>query len=78
MSSPRPPTETRQIRREFNRRTLWLVIFCLLFIGAPLIGLIYGPTAGIVSALCLLGGVGLILLIWLILTLIGKWAGGEE
>lgn len=77
MREPRPPTDYQKIRKDFNRRALWLVVACLLFIGVPLIAIAYGPTAAITSAVCLLGGVGLILLIWLILSLIGKWAGDE-
>jgi hypothetical protein len=77
MKVPRPPTDYRKIRNEFNRRGLWLVIASLILIGLPLIYIAYGPTAAVTSALCLLGGVGLILLIWFILSLIGKFAGDE-
>lgn len=58
-----------------NRRLLWLVMFVLVVIGSVLIGAIYGWQAGALAVLCLLAGAGVIALLWLIFTLLGKWAG---
>ncbi len=58
-----------------NRRLLLLVLFVLVVIGGALIAIIYGPTAGALAVLCLLAGAGVIALLWLVFTLLGKWAG---
>ena len=72
MSAPRPPTDLRRQRAEFNRRLLGLVLFVLVIVGGALIAVLYGPQAGVLAVACLLGGAGVIGLLWLIFTLIGK------
>ncbi len=67
----------RKLRREFNTHGLWLVLFGLIVVGGGIITLIYGPTAALASVVCLLAGGGLILVIWGILTLIGKLVGED-
>lgn len=58
-----------------NRRLLLLVLFVLVVVGGMLIAIIYGPSAGALAVLCLAVGAGVIALLWLIFTLMGKWAG---
>ena|GEM_PF-965450 len=72
VSAPRPPTDLRRQRSEFNRRLLWLVLFVLVVIGGVLIAVLYGPQAGMLAVICLLAGAGVIGLVWLIFTLVGK------
>lgn len=70
----RPPTDYRAIRRREDRRLLWAVIAFLLIVGGGLIYTIYGTGALFTGLACLLFGVGLLLLLWLILTAIERWA----
>ena len=77
MAPQNPPTDMRKIRREFNSHGLWLVLFGLVVVGGAIITIVYGPTAALVSVLCLVAGAGLVLFVWGILTLIGKWVGED-
>ena len=74
---PRPPTDSRKIRDEFNRRLLWLVLFVLVIVGGGLIWAIYGASAATLGITCLLVGAGVIGLLWLVFTVLGKWAGND-
>ena len=67
----------RKLRRDMNRRMLWLVVFVLVVVGGALIALVYGTGAAAVGLACLLAGAGLIGLLWLVFSLIGRWAGDE-
>jgi hypothetical protein len=67
----------RKLRRDFNRRMLWLVAFVLVVVGGALIGLVYGFAPALIGVGCLLAGASLIGLLWLVFTLVGKWAGDE-
>jgi protein-S-isoprenylcysteine O-methyltransferase Ste14 len=75
MSSPdsRPPTDYRAHRRATDRQLAIAVVLFLLLVGSGLIAIIYQPVAGIVAFGCLLFGVGIIGLLWILLTLIGWW-----
>ncbi len=53
---------------------LLAVVAFLLLVGGGLIYAIYGAGALITGLACLLFGVGLLLLLWLILTAIQRWA----
>lgn len=77
MSSPesRPPTDYRRYRRETDRKLIIAVVLFLLVVGSGLIAIIYRPGAGITAFICLLGGVGIISLLWILLTLIERWVG---
>jgi hypothetical protein len=77
MSSPdpRPPTDYRRYRRETDRKLAIAVVLFLLVVGTGLIAIIYRPSAGILAFICLLGGVGIIALLWILLTLIERWVG---
>lgn len=70
----RSPTDYRRMRRQDERALLAAVIVFLLFVGGGLIFLIYGAGALVTGLACLLFGVGLLLLLWLIVTGIERWA----
>ena len=55
-----------------------MVLLTLVVVGGALIALILGPTALLTSLPCLLGGAGLILVPWLLLTAIEKWRDRME
>jgi hypothetical protein len=73
----RPPTDTRKQQREFGRSLLWMTLGVLIIGGFLLLAAAYGTGEALIGAICLLGGGGMILLLWLILTLIGKWVGQD-
>lgn len=73
-SRDRPPTDYRAMRRRNDRDLFLAVIGFLLIVGGGLIFLIYGSGALITGLACLLFGVGLLALLWLVLTLIERWA----
>lgn len=70
----RPPTDTRALRRRDERALLLAVIAVLLVVGGGLIFAIYGTGALVTGLACLLFGAGLLVLLWLILTAIERWA----
>lgn len=71
---PRPPTDTRAQRRRDDRALFLAVIAVLLIVGGGLILLIYGAGAFVTGLACLLFGVGLLALLWVIMTGIERWA----
>lgn len=70
----RQPTDTRGQRRRDDRALFLAVIAVLLAVGGGLIFLIYGTGAFVTGLACLLFGVGLLALLWLIMTGIERWA----
>lgn len=70
----RPPTDYRAMRRRNDRALFLAVIAVLLVVGGGLIYIIYGPGALITGLACLLFGVGILLLLWLIMSAIERWA----
>ncbi|MCL4506505.1 MAG: hypothetical protein M1434_04705 [Chloroflexi bacterium] len=77
MKPARAPTDTRKLRRDSERRLFLLTLFVLVVVGAGLIALSYGMGPAVVALTCLLFGAGLIGILWLIFTLIGRWVGEE-
>ena len=68
------PTDLRGQRRREQRRLFWIVA-AFLVIGGPIaIWLVYGPGAVPLGLTCLLAGAGTLGLLWLILTLIERFA----
>jgi hypothetical protein len=65
------------MRRRLNRNLAWAVVFFLVGVGGTLIALIYGAGPAVLGIACLLGGAGLFGLLWLILTVMERWAGRE-
>jgi hypothetical protein len=70
---PRPPTDYRRYRRDTDRKLAIAVVLFLLIVGTGLIAIIYRPSAGALAFVCLLGGVGIIALLWILLSLIERW-----
>lgn len=71
---PLPPTDTRAIRRRTDRNLARAVVIMLVGVGGGAIALVYGPGAAALGLVCLLFGAGLFGLLWLILTLMERWA----
>jgi hypothetical protein len=69
-----PPTDYRARRRRDDRALFLAVIAVLLGVGGGLIFLIYGAGALVTGLACLLVGVGLLALLWLLMTGIERWA----
>ena len=78
MRPPKLPTDLRRLQRDMNRRLLGLVLFVLVVVGGALITAVYGIPAGLLGVACLLSGAGLIGLLWLAFSLIGRWAGEDR
>jgi hypothetical protein len=76
-SAPRPPTDTRSQRRALDRNLARAVVIFLVGVGGLLIALIYGAGPAVLGISCLLGGAALFGLVWLILTLMQRWAGDD-
>ncbi len=72
-----PPTNLRESRRQAERQLAWWVVFFLVVVGGLVISLIYGWQAALLGVACLMGGAALFSLLWLIVSLIGRWAGDE-
>lgn len=74
MTNSRPPTDTRADRRRLDRNLAWAVVIFLVGVGGIAIALTYGRTAVILGVTCLAAGAAIFGLLWLILTLIERWA----
>ena len=74
MTNPRPPTDTRGDRRRLDRNLAWSVVIFLVGVGGVAIALVYGRSAAFLGALCLGAGAAIFGLLWLILTLMERWA----
>jgi len=69
-----PPTDYRAQRRKTERTLAWAVVLFLVGGGGAAIALVYGRSAALLGLTCLLAGAGLFGLVWLILTLMERWA----
>jgi hypothetical protein len=76
-SDSKEPTDMRRYRRQTERRLTLAVVLFLVLVGGGLIGLIYGPGAALMGISCLLLGAGIIGLLFVILTLMERWAQSE-
>jgi type IV secretory pathway TrbD component len=74
MNDQRPPTDYRATRRKSDRNLALAVVIFLVGVGGTAIALVYGGGAAALGLVCLLAGAGLFGLVWLILTLMGRWA----
>jgi protein-S-isoprenylcysteine O-methyltransferase Ste14 len=74
--SPLPPTDTRAIRRRTERNLALAVVLFLVGVGGAAIATVYGAGPALVGLTCLLAGAGLFGLLWVILSLLERWAGG--
>ncbi len=73
----RPPTDYRSMRRKMDTTLARAVIIFLVGVGGTLIALIFGRGPAVGGLLCLSAGAGVFGLIWMILTLMGRWAGED-
>jgi len=64
----------RARRRREQRRLFWTVVAFLVVGGSIAIVLVYGPQATMFGLVCLLGGAGVLGLLWLVLLLIERLA----
>jgi hypothetical protein len=69
------PTDYRATRRQQEKSLLYLVIFVLVVIGTGLIGLIWGPNAAVLGAVCLVSGAILIGGLWFLLSVLQRIVG---
>lgn len=74
MSDERKPTDLRSQRRREQRRLFWAVVIFLVVGGGAAIAISYGPRAVVLGVTCLLAGAGILGVLWLILSLIERWA----
>ncbi|MCP5099740.1 MAG: hypothetical protein GY943_29655 [Chloroflexi bacterium] len=76
-----PHRSSRTLRKESDRKLLWLVVFTLVVVGGGIIALIYGPMSLITSLPFLLGGAALVTVPYLILkgieVLLNRYNGEE-
>jgi len=72
-----PQTDLRALRRSQDRQLVIVVMTFLVVVGGAAIGLVYGWQTAVLSAVWLLGGAAVIGLLWLILSLVERWAGRE-
>lgn len=77
MNDSRPPTDLRAHRRRTDRDLALAVVIFLVGVGGAAIALVYGAGAAVLGLTCLLFGAGLFGFLWLILTLMERWADRE-
>ncbi|MFC2036675.1 hypothetical protein ACFLYD_01720 [Chloroflexota bacterium] len=65
-------------RRQTQARLVLGGALILMVIGGGLVWVIYGRSAAITAVLCLLGAVGIFGLLWLVLSLLERWAKEDE
>ena len=76
-SDSKEPTDLRKYRRQTERQLTIAVVVFLVLVGGGLISLIYGPGAAFMGVSCLLLGAGIIGLLFIILTLMERWAKSD-
>jgi len=72
-NEPRPSTDLRAHRRRLDRNLALAVVVFLVGVGGTAIVLNYGAGA-VLGVVCLAAGAAIFGLLWLILTLIERWA----
>lgn len=78
MDTKRSPTDYRRERRKTERNLALAVVIFLVGVGGTAIALVYGGGAAALGITCLLAGAGMFGLVWLILTLVERWAGDRD
>ena len=74
---PRPLLDLRAWQRREDRRLIITIALFLVIVGGVTIGLIYGWGTALTGVLCLMGGAGLLGLLWLIMMLLERWVSRE-
>jgi len=72
-----PQADTRALRRREDRQLIVVVMAFLVVVGGAAIGIVYGWQTAVLGAVWLLGGAAVMGLLWLILSLVERWAGRE-
>jgi protein-S-isoprenylcysteine O-methyltransferase Ste14 len=72
LSEERKPTDRRETRRREQRRLFWAVVTFIVVGGSVAIALAYGARAVALGLGCLLVGVGILGLLWAILSLMER------
>jgi hypothetical protein len=72
-----PQADMRALRRREDRQLIVVVMTFLVVVGGAAIGMVYGWQTAVLNAVWLLGGAAVIGLLWLILSLVERWAGRE-
>ena len=74
MNGSGKPTDSRANRRREQRRLFWIVAAFLVVVGGLVIALVYGAPAAGLGLVCLLGGAGVLGLLWLILVVMERFS----
>jgi hypothetical protein len=69
------PTNPRRHQAETERNLLIGAVILLLVVGGGLIAALYGRGAGVLGLVCIAGGVGLLLTLFLLLKLFERLGG---
>ncbi len=76
-NKPHPVADLRALRRKDEWRLLVIIAIFLVVVGGIVIGLVYGWRQAAMGGICLLGGAAVLGLLWLILSLVERWANRE-
>ena len=76
-NKPHPVADLRALRRQDERRLVVIIAIFLVVVGGIAIGLVYGWQPAAMGGICLLGGAAVFSLLWLILSLVERWANRE-
>ncbi|MDX1416686.1 MAG: hypothetical protein R3293_20970 [Candidatus Promineifilaceae bacterium] len=68
-----PPTNSRKLKQDSERKYLYLVLFTLVIVGGFLIAMIFSVESLLTALPCLLAAAALIVLPWLALLFLQKW-----
>ena len=76
-NKPHPVADLRALRRKDERRLVVIIAVFLVVVGGIVIGLVYGWQPAAMGGICLLSGAAVFSLLWLILSLVERWANRE-
>ena len=76
-NKPHPVADLRALRRKDERQLIVIIAIFLVVVGGIVIGLVYGWQQAAMGGICLLSGAAVLGLLWLILSLVERWAGRE-
>ena len=69
--------DLRAFRRREDRRLVLVIMLFLVIVGGVAIGLVYGWSTAGTGAICLVAGAAVFGLLWLMLSLVERWAKRE-
>jgi len=76
-NKPHPVTDLRALQHKDERRLFVIIAIFLVVVGGIVIGLVYGWQQATMGGICLLSGAAVLGLLWLILSLVERWANRE-